>query len=64
MAHNLGFQPKSDVLRRQLIGAIQQREPGEVIVVHHITDKLAHLQCEIERRGPTLGITFERMFLK
>jgi hypothetical protein len=47
-----------------LLGALlAPREPGEVIVIHHVTDTRHKLQLEVERRGPTLGIKFERVVL-
>jgi hypothetical protein len=42
---------------------IKKREKKEVIIIHYIMDTYRHVQLEIERRSPTLGIKFERIFM-
>lgn len=62
--YNVGQQPRSQLLKTMLIDQVNKRHPDEVVVIHHFTDTEDRLQLEVERRSKTLGITFERIFLK
>jgi hypothetical protein len=62
--HNLGAQPRSVTVKALLTSLIERREPQEVIVVHHYIDKMDVLQLEVERRSTTLGVHFERVFIR
>lgn len=47
-----------------LASLIPRRSEQETIVIHHLTqDTPYRLQMEVERRCPTHGIRFERIFL-
>ena len=39
------------------------RSDCDIIVIHHVTDTVRHLQLEVERRDPIHGIDFIRVIL-
>jgi hypothetical protein len=59
---NTGSQIYSPWLHNVISNNIEKREPDEIIIVHHFTDRKGTAQYEIERRSKICGITFERIF--
>lgn len=58
---DLGQQPRSPTMKQMLAEIVGKREPEEIVVIHHYTDRKSGLQLEVERRSETLGIHFERI---
>jgi hypothetical protein len=70
VALNLGFQPKSEAMKRVLRELLPMSKYLQVIV-HHATDTSEGLQLEVEYRNPWKAdcfepeaVSFQRLLLK